>query len=191
MAETENLFFNNRDEWRFWLEQNHLTSNGIWIIYVKKHIEKEKLSYNDAVEEALCFGWIDSQIKTIDKDHYMQKYTPRRNGSVWSLLNKKRVAKMIAEGKMTEAGFKTIEQAKVNGNWEKAYTSKKRPDCPQDLLDALSQNYNAFENFARFAPSHQTTYIRWLNAAKRPETRLKRIDKIIQFALANKKPGMA
>jgi uncharacterized protein YdeI (YjbR/CyaY-like superfamily) len=190
MSDQTEIFFKNRTEWRHWLEKNHLKSDGIWVIYLKKHTKKESLSYNEGVEEALCFGWIDSLVKTIDNECYKQKYTPRRKGSVWSEVNKKRVEKMIKEGKMTEAGLKPIEEAKKNGQWEKAYGSRQKPEMPEDLLEALKLNENAYANFMKFAPSHQTTYIYWLNSAKRSETREKRIMQIVKLSELNKKPGI-
>jgi uncharacterized protein YdeI (YjbR/CyaY-like superfamily) len=190
MPEQTEFFFKNRSEWRQWLEQNHSKSDGIWVVYFKKHTKKESLSYNEGVEEALCFGWIDSIVKSIDSERYKQKYTPRRNGSVWSDVNRKRVEKMIKEGKMTHAGLKPIEEAKKNGQWEKAYGARIRPEMPEDLLVALQANKIALENFTKFAQSHQTTYIYWLNSAKRTETRNKRIAQIINFSEKNKKPGM-
>ncbi len=106
------IFCRNRTEWRSWLEQNHTSESEIWLIYMKKHTKKETVSYNDAVEEALCFGWIDSLVKRIDKESYMQKYTPRKPKSVWSLANKKRLEKMISEKKMTQPGIEMVEIAK-------------------------------------------------------------------------------
>ena len=102
MDELERLSFKNRDEWRNWLKDYHNIAKGIWLIYYKKHTKKPSVYYNDAVEEALCFGWIDSLVKRIDDERYMQKYTPRNPNSSWSELNKQRVEKMIAEGKMTK-----------------------------------------------------------------------------------------
>ncbi len=190
MTENKDFFFKNRQEWRKWLEKNHDKNDGIWVVYYKKHTKKESLSYNEAVEEALCFGWIDSQIKSVDSECYKQKYTPRRKDSVWSLVNKKRVEKMIKEGKMTEYGLKLIEEAKKNGKWDMAYGSRVQQEVPEDLIKALKKKKKAYENFMKFAPSHQTTYIYWLNSAKREETRKKRIEKIIEFSEKNTKPGM-
>ena len=190
MTEQTELYFKNRDEWRKWLEKNHTQSDGIWMVYYKKHTKKESVSYNDAVEEALCFGWIDSLIKSIDGERYKQKYTPRKKNSVWSDLNRKRVGKMIKEGKMTEAGLKLVDEAKKNGRWENAYAMKGKPEMPDDLLNALKKNKKAHENFMKFAPSHQNTYIYWLNSAKREETRKNRIEKIVNLVENNTKPGI-
>ena len=109
------LYVKDRDEWRKWLENNYDSENEIWLIYYKKHSDKIRIPYDDAVEEALCFGWIDSLVKSIDDEKYMQKYTPRKKNSVWSEYNVKRCEKMIKEGKMTNAGSKLIEEAKKNG----------------------------------------------------------------------------
>ena len=111
---------------------------------------KESVSYNDAVEEALCFGWIDSVIKSIDNERYKQKYTPRRKNSIWSKLNKSRVEKMMEQGLMTEYGLKKIDEAKKNGLWNKAYGSREKPEIPQELLDALEKDKIAKENFMNF-----------------------------------------
>jgi len=186
----EELFFKNRDEWRKWLTQNHDANDGVWLIYYKKHTGKESVSYNDAVEEALCFGWIDSVIKSIDNERYKQKYTPRRKNSIWSKLNKSRVEKMMEQGLMTEYGLKKIDEAKKNGLWNKAYGSREKPEIPQELLDALEKDKIAKENFMNFANSHQTTYLYWYLSAKRPETRAKRLAQIVEFAHKNQKPGM-
>lgn len=190
MLEQEGMFFINRDEWRTWLEQNHDKSDGIWIIYYKKNSGRKSLTYNEGVEEALCFGWIDSLVKSIDQHMYKQKYTPRRKNSVWSDVNRKRVEKMIEEGKMTVSGMKLVQEAKQNGQWDKAYGKNVKHDMPDDLFKALSENKTALENFFRFGPSLQNTYIYWLKRAKRAETREKRIEKIIKLSAENRKPGI-
>ena len=156
----------------------------------KKHTKKSTVAYNDAVEEALCFGWIDSIVKRIDDETYKQKYTPRKNNSIWSLVNKKRAEKMVSEGQMTKAGFDKIEIAKKNGQWEKAYTSLKKVDMPDYLKKALKANRIAWKNFDNFANSYQNMYIGWVTAAKRPETRDKRINEVIKRSEKNQKPGM-
>jgi uncharacterized protein YdeI (YjbR/CyaY-like superfamily) len=190
MPEQNGLFFSNRDEWRSWLELNHDKSDGIWVIYFKKNSGKKSLGYSEGVEEALCFGWIDSLVKSIDNERYKQKYTPRRKNSVWSEINRKRVEKMVNEGKMTAAGLKMIEEAKQNGHWQRAYGTAIKQEMPEDLIQALLKSKKAHEHFFKFAPGHQNTYIYWLNSAKRRETRLKRIEKIIKLSEENKKPGI-
>ena len=186
----ETIFCKDRNEWRIWLEQNHSSEKEIWLIYYKKHTKKPTVTYNEAVEEALCFGWIDSLVKTIDNETYMQKYTPRKDNSVWSLVNKKRAEKMISEGKMIKAGFDKIEIAKKNGQWEKAYTSQKKIEMPNYLEKELKKNKLAWKNFNNFANSYQNMYIGWVTAAKRPETREKRISIVVERSVKNQKSGM-
>ncbi|NOQ27493.1 MAG: hypothetical protein GQ564_19190 [Bacteroidales bacterium] len=186
----ETLFCKNRDEWRVWLKQNHSSENEIWLIYFKKHTKKSTVTYNDAVEEALCFGWIDSIVKRIDDETYMQKYTPRKKNSIWSLLNTKRVEKMISEGKMTKTGFDQIDIAKKNGLWGKAYSSQNVAKIPKELENALKENKIAWENFNRFAKSYQNTYIFWVTSAKRQDTIQKRIRVVVERSTNNLKPSI-
>jgi uncharacterized protein YdeI (YjbR/CyaY-like superfamily) len=190
MSPESELFFANRSEWHKWLEVNHNKCDSIWVIYFKKNSKKESVSYNDAVEEALCFGWIDSIVKSIDNETYKQKYTPRRKNSIWSKVNKNRVEKMIMEGKMTSFGMVKVEEAKMNGQWAKAYGARIKPEIPDDLKNALEKNQIARNNFYNFSDSYQTTYIYWLNSAKRNETRIKRLNEIIKLACENRKPGI-
>jgi uncharacterized protein YdeI (YjbR/CyaY-like superfamily) len=184
------LFFKYREDWRLWLEENHKSVSEVWIVYYKKHTKKQSVTYNDAVEEALCFGWIDSLVKSIDSESYMQKYTPRKSNSVWSLVNKKRIEKMITENKMTPAGFKMVEIAKKNGNWDLAYSSKIKYDIPIEFTEALQGNIIANSFFIRLSPSHQNTYVGYIVMAKRSETRINRIKKVIGLLEKGTKPGM-
>ena len=115
MEITKTLYITNRVDWRAWLERNNDTEKEVWLIYYKKHTGKPRIPYDDAVEEALCFGWIDSTVKRVDDEKFAQKFTPRKNKSNWSDLNKKRAKKMIREGRMTKAGLTKIEEAKRNG----------------------------------------------------------------------------
>jgi len=184
------IYCKNRDEWRLWLEKNHKSESEVWLIYLKKHTKKETVSYNDAVEEALCFGWIDSLVKSIDQDSYMQKYTPRKPKSVWSLINKKRVEKMIKANKMTPAGIEKIEIAKKNGQWEKAYSSKTKFKIPDKLQKALIENQEAFKNFYNFSPSVRNNYIGYILSAKREDTIKRRIAFVVERSEKNLKPGL-
>jgi uncharacterized protein YdeI (YjbR/CyaY-like superfamily) len=187
----QEIYFKNRNQWRNWLEKNHnQCDEGIWIVYFKKHTKKPSISYDEAVEEALCFGWIDSKINRIDEERYRQIFIPRRKKSIWSLLNKKRAQKLIKEGKMTEAGLKEIKKAKKQGTWQKAYTSQTKPTMPEELKKALKQNTVALDNFNNFTNSMQLRYIYWINDAKREETRQKRIKQVVQLATQNIKPSM-
>ncbi|MGB7118013.1 MAG: YdeI/OmpD-associated family protein [Anaerolineales bacterium] len=182
--------FNDRDEWRAWLEEQHQTESEVWLIYYKKHTDKQSIRYECAVEEALCFGWIDSKVKRIDEEKYMQRYTPRKELSNWSESNKKRVRKLIANGLMTQAGLEVVEIAKRNGSWNRLDDIDKELVIPGDLEAALAQNPKAEENFSGFAPSHKKQYLWWLKSAKRAETRERRIREIVKRAEENIKPGI-
>ena len=184
------LYLTNRKDWRNWLENNHNKEKLIWLIYYKKHTARKRIAYDDAVEEAICFGWIDSTIRRIDEETYMQKYMPRKKNSKWSEINKKRAKKMIADEQMTEFGMQKINEAKQNGNWGNAYGSKEKQEVPEDLLKALSKNKVSLGNFLDFAPSYKNSYIYWINDAKKEETRIRRILKVVERASENLKPGM-
>ena len=184
------LYVSDRKSWRKWLKENHLSEKEIWLIYFKKHTGKDRVSYNDAVEEAICFGWIDSTVKRIDDEQYMQKFTVRNKKSKWSELNKTRALKLIKEGKMATFGNEKIKDAKETGNWEHTYGKKTKQIIPDDLAKALSNNDLANTNFNNFASSYQNSYIYYINDAKRENTRKSRIQKVVDCASKNIKPGM-
>lgn len=190
MVSINPVYFKNRQEWRKWLEKNHDKEGEIWLVYYKKHTGKLSVTHEEAVEEALCFGWIDSKVRSIDGEKFMQKYTPRKPNSVWSEINKKAAEKMIREGKITKSGLIKIEEAKKNGMWEAAYTSKRKLPIPQDLKNALMKNKKAWDNFNKFANTYQNMYIGWVTGAKREETRKRRIKEIVKLVEQNKKPGI-
>ena len=169
------LHVTNRKDWRLWLSENHYEEKEIWLIYYKKHTGKPRVSYDDAVEEALCFGWIDSIVRTIDDEKYMQKFTPRKDKSNWSDSNKKRVEKLLGTGKMTTAGLKKIEIAKTNGTWDKIITSAKSFEMPIELDSALSMNENAKDFFNTLPPSCQRQYVGWIASAKKEKTKQRRV----------------
>lgn len=177
---TGQLHFTNRDDWRAWLEQNHATEKEAWLAHYKKHTGKSGIPYEDAVEEALCFGWIDGLLRSIDSEKYALRYTPRRRISVWSELNKKRAKKMIEQGRMTEAGLAKISQAKESGEWYKA-TSRERLEIPPDLKRALAADKEAGRNFKGLIPSRQKQFLYWVASAKKEETRQRRINEIIKM----------
>ncbi len=188
MKETKTLYVTNRDDWRAWLEKNYETEKEVWLIYYKKHTARPAISYDYAVEEALCFGWIDSIIRRIDDERYARKFTPRKADSTWSQLNIRRARKMIEQGKMTRAGlalFKGIDKQDLRERH-----ASKRSVAPPDLRTALSKNRKALENFTNFAPSYRRMYIGWITEAKRKETREKRIKQTVKWSAENKKPGM-
>jgi uncharacterized protein YdeI (YjbR/CyaY-like superfamily) len=184
------IYFKDKADWRQWLEKNHADSNDVWIIHYKKHSGVPSVSIAEAGEEALCFGWIDSKMKSIDADKFILKYSPRRPKSAWSKINRERAEKMITLGKMTFAGLAAIEIAKKNGNWEAAYTNTAGNEMPSDLKEALEASPSASSNFESFANGYRHTYIRWVNSAKTAETRRKRIAEVVSYSLLNKKPGI-
>lgn len=190
MDKSKTLYVTNRDDWRQWLEQNHDAAKEVWLIYYKKHTGKPRVPYDEAVEEALCYGWIDSIIKRIDDETFCQKFTPRKGTSQWSESNKKRVEKLIREGKMTEIGLAKIEAAKRTGKWEKPVTSRQEFEMPPELVEALATNKEAGENFDKLAPSHQRQYVGWVASAKKEETRKKRVKEAIELLEQNRKLGM-
>ncbi len=184
------LYFTKRKEWRKWLEENYSNCEEVWLRYYKKPSGKPRIPYNDAVEEALCFGWIDGKIKRINEDYYIQRFTPRRSGSRWSKYNIDRVEKLKKAGLMHPAGLEAYKEAE-----EKHYLiyDDRRdgiPKEPDDLVAALKKNEQALINFTNFTQSSRRMYIEWLNSAKKPETRIRRISKIVELAEKNVKPGM-
>ncbi len=155
-----------------------------------KKLAKAGLRYSDALDEALCFGWIDGQIHAVDKDKFRQRWTPRRKGSVWSLANRTRVKRLTAEGRMTRAGLAAVGEAKKNGRWQAAYTSRREERVPADLARALKAEPEAWSNFSRFAPTYRNMYVGWVADAKQAETRQRRVAAVVRRALRNLKPGM-
>lgn len=181
------LYVPERKQWRKWLEKNHGRENEVWLIYYKNG--KPSIRYNDSVEEALCFGWIDSIIKKIDEERYVRKFTPRKNDSNWSALNIKRARKMIQEGRMTETGLAKINESLLKDN-SKIDTKRRAWKAPPFLRKALMKSMIAWKNFNRLAPTYKQDIIRWVSDAKKDETRQRRIIEIIGLLEKNRKLGM-
>ncbi len=184
MPEIETVYAANRQEWRAWLQANHATSAGIWLIYYKKESGKPRVSYDEAVEEALCFGWVDSRPNAIDDERYMQLFSPRKAKSPWSKLNKQRVEMLIQQGLMTPAGLAKIEAAQQDGSWT-AYDAIEELAMPEDLALALAANETARQHFEAFPPSSKKNILWWIESAKRPETRAKRVEETVRLAEQN------
>jgi uncharacterized protein YdeI (YjbR/CyaY-like superfamily) len=159
------------------------------VIY-KKHSGKSGITYDEALEEALCFGWIDGKMQSIDGEKFILRFSPRKANSVWSKINKERAEKLIKSGRMTEAGLAKIEEARKNGLWETAYTNKKRDEMPPDLESALMENNTAWLNFQKFANSYRNMYIGWVAGARTEATRRKRIIEVVKRSALNRKPGI-
>ncbi len=182
--------FKNRAQWRAWLDKHHAAQEAIWLIYYKKHCGKKSVRYEEAVEEALCFGWIDSKVKRLDDERYMQKYTPRKRKSNWSKSNKRRVDRLTKDGRMTQAGLDVVKTAKQDGSWARLDDIEAGQVIPDDLADALAENAPAKKFFHGLAPSYQKQYLWWLKSAKKPETRQKRLAAIVDRCEQGVKPGI-
>lgn len=184
------IYFRSREEWHNWLNEYSSSVQGIWMINYKKHTGKECIPYNEAVEEALCFGWIDGKIKRINDEYFVRLYTPRRHGSRWSKYNVERAEKLIKDGRMTPAGFKAYNEISEKPHLTYDNSASGVPEIPEDLLSALKENKTAFHNFMHFSESARRIYIGWYNDAKRDKTRLVRRIKIIRFSEQNIRPGI-
>jgi uncharacterized protein YdeI (YjbR/CyaY-like superfamily) len=173
-----------RTEWHKWLDTNHATSKGIWLVIIKKKADGEGITYEDAVEEALCFGWIDGGADSLDAQHFKLYLSPRKPGSIWSRLNRQRIRKLVKEGRMTPAGLAKIEAARKDGSW-KAFDAVDNLVPPADLLEQLSANAEAKRNFETFSTSSKKIILFWIASAKRDETRRKRIEETVRLAAQN------
>ena len=184
------LYFKTTQAWRDWLSAHHDLEDHVWLIFYKKETGEPSIEYESAVEEALCFGWIDSIIKKIDDSKYARKFTPRKENSKWSETNKMRVGRLIKSGRMTEIGLLKVEAAKQSGQWDKLYKPDISENIPKEFECALNQNVGAREYFETLAPSYRRQFIGWISVAKRPETREKRIQESISLLEKRRKLGM-
>jgi uncharacterized protein YdeI (YjbR/CyaY-like superfamily) len=180
-----------RSQWRRWLAEHHdQEKNGIWLIFHKRETGRPSLEYEESVEEALCFGWIDSIIKRMDDGRYCRKFTPRKDGSQWSHLNKKRVEKMIKEGRMTEFGLAKVEAAKRSGSWDLDPRPVINLGLPRELSEALALNRKAKAFFEKLAPTYRKHFIGWIVTAKKPGTRAKRLKESLALLASGEKLGL-
>ena len=183
----ELLFASNQQTWRKWLKKNSSTESEVWLVFYKKHTGIQGVSYEEAVNEALCFGWIDSVKKRIDEERYCFKFTPRRRDSVWSASNLKRIEQLAKENRIKPSGWKVI------GSIEEVRTKVKQsevkvPDAlPDDLEVILKTSPSAWREFNGLAPSYKKNYIHWITSARREETRIKRLREAIQYLERGKK----
>ncbi|MBD2714895.1 YdeI/OmpD-associated family protein [Microvirga sp. STR05] len=176
----------NRSVWRDWLAAHHSQPDGIWLILYKKASGQRQMTYADAVEEALCFGWIDSAPRKVDEATFQLYFSPRKKGSVWSAVNKKRVAELLAAGLMQPAGQAKIAAAQLDGSWA-ALEAVDALEIPADLAAALAANETARRHFDAFPPSARKQILQQLAAAKRPETRRQRIERLVEKAAQNQR----
>jgi uncharacterized protein YdeI (YjbR/CyaY-like superfamily) len=171
--------FASRPEWEDWLEANHTTSDGVWLKFPKKHTGLPTVDAVEAIEVALCFGWIDGQRKGLDDTHYLQKFTPRRARSKWSQINVERIARLQAAGRLRPAGIAQVEAAQADGRWDAAYAPPSRMEIPEDLAAALAAA-GLTEAFAALKSQDRYSVLFHLHDAKRPETRARRIAKVVE-----------
>ncbi|MGZ9167138.1 MAG: YdeI/OmpD-associated family protein [Anaerolineales bacterium] len=174
----------SRAEWRKWLEENHTRTEGVWLISYKKATGKPRFDYDEAVEEALCFGWIDSKPGKIDEERSMLWFTPRKARTGWSKLNKERIKKLIKAGLMAPAGLAKVEAAGKDGSWN-ALDAAEALEIPADLAKAFSENETAKGYFDEFPRSVKKAILEWITRAKKPETRAKRIEETVAKAGQN------
>ncbi len=178
----------NRAGWRAWLEKHHATEKEVWLLLYKKGAARPGLSLDDAVEEALCFGWIDGRLRRIDDEKHVLRFSPRRRGSIWSESNKARVQRMIEQGRMTESGLARVREARENGEWDRAALREDVSVVPPDLQMALQANGIAQSDFENLAPSLRKQYIWWIASAKTDPTRQKRIAETVRLVEARPRP---
>jgi uncharacterized protein YdeI (YjbR/CyaY-like superfamily) len=172
------LYVTSREDWRAWLTKHYRSETEVWLIYYKKLSGRPRISYDHAVEEALCFGWVDSIVKKIDDARFAQKFTPRRNWTKWSELNKRRLRKLIREGRMTEAGLAKIDRA-ILAEGPRAKGSHGDGDIHRFVQQALAASAKAWENFRNLAPSRRRQYVHWIMEPKKEETRARRLSDVV------------
>tara|TARA_R110002049_G_scaffold71370_1_gene183870 strand:+ start:32232 stop:32801 length:570 start_codon:yes stop_codon:yes gene_type:complete len=182
--EIATLYFERDTDWYDWLLKNHEQTEGVYLIFYKVNHEKTSMRWEEAVKVALCFGWIDSTVKSLGNGKRQQYFTPRNEKSVWSALNKKHIETLISENLMHESGLKKIKIAKQNGSWT-ALDAVEKGIIPKELQLQFDKNKEAFQNYNNFAPSYRKSYLHWLNQAKREDTRKKRINQIIELCANN------
>jgi uncharacterized protein YdeI (YjbR/CyaY-like superfamily) len=178
----------NREEWRRWLAENHAASTGVWLVFPKKASGLPGPSYEDAVEEALCFGWIDSRARPLDERRRLQWYCPRRPGSIWSGLNKARVARLLAAGQMAPPGLAKIVAAKADGSWE-IFDKVEALEMPEELAAGLRAVPGAEGGFSALAASIRKPLLYWVLSAKRPQTRAGRVAAVVAAAAEGRAPS--
>ena len=185
--EMQVVSFASLNEWRKWIAANHNKSNGVWLRFFKKDSGEKTVTYAEALEEALCYGWIDGQANKYDDTSYIQRFTPRRAKSIWSKINTDRAERLISEGKMKKAGMEQIALAKADGRWQQAYDSSKNMKMPEDFLQQLSKNKKAKAFFETLNKTNQYAIAWRLQTAKKPETRERRLKAILEMMREGKK----
>ena len=181
------LICENLKVWHDWLESHHDQEAEVWLQIKKAKSVEQGVRLEEAVDEALCFGWIDGRMHSVNEDHFILRFTPRRAGSNWSMANRKRAEALIANQRMKESGMEKIKEAMANGRWENAYSSKTEIEIPKDLLQALEDDPVAYRNFKSWSNSQRLLAVRWLEESKQMKTRASRIAKIVEYARIKQK----
>jgi uncharacterized protein YdeI (YjbR/CyaY-like superfamily) len=185
--ETETYCPQSRADWRHWLEKNHQSRQSVWLVYYSKKSDLPSISWSEAVDEALCFGWIDSTKKTIDDSSFMQFFSKRKPKSNWSKINKEKIQQLIDSNKMTKAGYESVEIAKQNGSWT-ILDEVEELIIPNDLENAFNNHKGSKDFFLSLSKSARKILLSWIALARRQETRQKRIDEVVESAGQNLKP---
>lgn len=179
-GEPEALFFANQEAWHDWLEANHAVGREAWLLISKKGAARKSLTLAEAVEEALCYGWIDSHMRPVDAQAYRLRFSPRKPGGIWALSNVHRAERLMREGRMTPAGLAAVDAAKANGEWAAAARREDLSLVQPELAEALQTDEAARTAYQRMAPSLIKQYHHWINSAKRADTRQKRIQVFLE-----------
>lgn len=186
VPDQESQLFDDVNAWESWLDENHNINSGLWLRLAKKDSGVSSVTYDEALDVALCFGWIDGQRKALDAQHFIQRFTPRRKGSLWSKRNVNKVATLIESGKMRASGQAEIDAAQADGRWERAYSSSSNAEVPKDFQTALDDDKAAGEFFKTINRSQRYSFLQRLETAKRPETRQKRIEQYVTLLASGK-----
>jgi uncharacterized protein YdeI (YjbR/CyaY-like superfamily) len=173
------VLFETVPDWERWLDEHHASAPGVWVRFAKKKAEFSSISYAEALDLALCYGWIDSQVKTFDEASYIQKFTPRGRRSVWSKVNRAKVEALFEAGRMRSAGIAAVELAKQDGRWDAAYDSQRNIEVPEDFARALEGNPSAHEFFATLTGANRYSVLWRIQTATKPETRARRIAELV------------
>jgi uncharacterized protein YdeI (YjbR/CyaY-like superfamily) len=181
------IHFESQEDWEAWLQENYETSGGIWIKLAKKDSGIESVSRQEALDIAICYGWIDGQTASVDDNFWMQRFTRRRPKSKWSKINCQKATELIAQGKMKARGLEEVESAKRDGRWDKAYDSQRTMTVPDDLQKKLDENLRASEFFANLDSKNRYAILYRIHDAKKPETRARRIEKFVAMLNEGKK----
>ncbi|HWE74144.1 MAG TPA: YdeI/OmpD-associated family protein [Stellaceae bacterium] len=187
LSATEIIGFDSAEKWERWLAKNHASSEGIWIRIFKKDAREKTVTYDEALDGALCYGWIDGQKKTYDDGSWLQKFTPRRSKSIWSKRNKDHVARLVESKKMRPAGLREVESAKKDGRWNAAYDSASGAEIPKDFLAELAKNKKAKAFFDTLNGANRYSIVWRLQTAKKPETRARRLKEFLSMMAEGKK----